>query len=89
MFYYLLSCSSLASYLSAQRKKQSPHTWINSLNGYFFITECTDGKFGDNCTKTCHCENNDVCDKIHGICLNGCSPGYDEEEDSSCQTSEL
>ena len=55
----------------------------------FYVTECTDGLFGENCKQTCHCENNDVCNKIYGTCPTGvCSPGY-EEEDSSCQTSKL
>ncbi|XP_046566124.1 uncharacterized protein LOC124274790 [Haliotis rubra] len=41
------------------------------------IFVCSDGWFGEDCDKQCHCtQNTEVCDKITGQCLRGCAPGY-------------
>ncbi|XP_046562129.1 receptor-type tyrosine-protein phosphatase T-like [Haliotis rubra] len=48
------------------------------------IFVCSDGWFGEDCDKQCHCSlNTEVCDKINGQCLSGCAPGYMEID---CQT---
>ncbi|XP_071081735.1 receptor-type tyrosine-protein phosphatase epsilon-like [Haliotis cracherodii] len=41
------------------------------------IFVCSDGWFDEDCDKQCHCsQNTEVCDKITGLCLTGCAPGY-------------
>ncbi|XP_067685093.1 protein draper-like [Haliotis asinina] len=41
------------------------------------IFVCSDGWFGEDCDKQCHCaRNTEVCDKITGQCLSGCAAGY-------------
>ncbi|XP_046552770.1 receptor-type tyrosine-protein phosphatase mu-like isoform X6 [Haliotis rubra] len=48
------------------------------------IFVCSDGWFGEDCDKQCHCsQNTEVCDKITGQCLSGCAPGY---MGTDCQT---
>ncbi|XP_046551928.1 multiple epidermal growth factor-like domains protein 10, partial [Haliotis rubra] len=48
------------------------------------IFVCSDGWFGEDCDKQCHCSlNTEVCDKITGQCVSGCSPGY---MGTDCQT---
>lgn len=38
--------------------------------------ECSVGTFGEDCTRLCHCINNEPCDYQTGICPNGCGPGW-------------
>ncbi|XP_067685088.1 receptor-type tyrosine-protein phosphatase alpha-like isoform X2 [Haliotis asinina] len=48
------------------------------------IFVCSDGWFGEDCDKQCHCaRNTEVCDKISGQCLSGCAVGY---TGINCQT---
>ena len=38
---------------------------------------CVDGTFGMNCTQTCHCATEAMCDQITGRCERGrCEQGY-------------
>ncbi|KAH9489901.1 hypothetical protein Btru_056427, partial [Bulinus truncatus] len=38
---------------------------------------CPDGRFGPNCSKECHCkDDNDKCDSMKGICHSGCAKGW-------------
>ena len=47
------------------------------------ITDCEDGKWGENCDNTCRCLGREVCDKISGKCPGGrCEPPFTGE---SCQ----
>ncbi|XP_059149648.1 receptor-type tyrosine-protein phosphatase kappa-like [Physella acuta] len=40
-------------------------------------TECPTGKFGKDCTSTCHCLNNELCNKNNGTCGGWkCDRGY-------------
>lgn len=42
-----------------------------------FITGCTDGKFGLNCSQPCgFCTEKKQCHFINGICVEGCDSGY-------------
>ncbi|XP_046573982.1 platelet endothelial aggregation receptor 1-like [Haliotis rubra] len=48
------------------------------------IFVCSDGWFGDDCDKQCHClDNKEVCDKITGYCSSGCTPEF---TGANCQT---
>lgn len=39
--------------------------------------ECTDGMFGDKCSKACgYCKDMSQCNHVDGTCINGCQPGY-------------
>ena len=41
----------------------------------YFQKVCSQGTFGKECNATCgNCFGE--CDRISGICLNGCAPGY-------------
>ena len=41
------------------------------------LVECSDGTFGADCSKQCHCRNVDeICNKTTGRCLSGCNVGY-------------
>lgn len=52
--------------------------------------ECVDGRFGDNCTGTCgHCSDLHDCQKSDGICLTGCTLGYDYHKDNGCKEGKL
>ena len=37
-------------------------------------TECSSGKYGDDCSGTCSCQNGADCDHVTGQCT--CTPGY-------------
>ncbi|XP_046566123.1 uncharacterized protein LOC124274789 [Haliotis rubra] len=48
------------------------------------IFVCSDGWFGEDCDKQCHCSpKTEICDKITGQCQRGCAPGYMKPD---CQT---
>ncbi|XP_046551938.1 multiple epidermal growth factor-like domains protein 6 [Haliotis rubra] len=48
------------------------------------IFVCSDGWFGEDCDKQCHCSlNTEVCDKFTGQCLSGCASGY---KGTDCQS---
>ncbi|XP_067685394.1 uncharacterized protein [Haliotis asinina] len=48
------------------------------------IFACSDGWFGDDCDKQCHClDSKEVCDKITGHCSGGCTSGF---TGANCQT---
>uniref|UniRef100_K1QG44 Scavenger receptor class F member 2 n=1 Tax=Magallana gigas TaxID=29159 RepID=K1QG44_MAGGI len=42
------------------------------------VEECPYGNFGMDCKELCagHCLNNETCDHVSGLCLNGCHDGY-------------
>ncbi|WAQ98764.1 SREC-like protein [Mya arenaria] len=41
------------------------------------LTTCEDGKYGKNCIMSCgKCRPNKICDKVSGICPNGCTMGF-------------
>lgn len=50
-------------------------------------SECANGQFGINCSNHCsgHCENNDPCDHVSGVCPIGCEDGYLDEFCNSCK----
>lgn len=40
---------------------------------FIFFLVCSDHFYGSDCNTPCgHCKNNDVCDNVTGLCLNGC-----------------
>ncbi|XP_053389204.1 platelet endothelial aggregation receptor 1-like isoform X2 [Mercenaria mercenaria] len=48
---------------------------------------CKDGNYGENCKFNCsgNCKNSGVCRKTDGLCVDGCSPGFDGEKcDQTC-----
>ncbi|XP_046566122.1 protein draper-like [Haliotis rubra] len=65
------------------------NTLIIQTSEYLALCEvqifvCSDGWFGEDCDKQCHCfVNTEICDKITGQCLSGCAPGY---MGTDCQT---
>lgn len=49
----------------------------------FYNVECENGFYGKECLQTCgKCMFGDICDKVTGICMSGCDPGY---QDAQCQ----
>ena len=43
----------------------------------YSITGCPDFQYGVNCQFTCgHCENDETCDPVTGVCPSGCVPGF-------------
>ena len=50
------------------------------------FTECDDGKFGQNCTKDCHCEDEVACSKTTGRCPSDCLSGWVGDD---CHTGRL
>lgn len=64
--------------------------WISSWSTrcYFFSNlECKPGYFGLNCSGHCngHCERNDPCDHVNGLCPNSCRDGYSGKYCNSCK----
>ena len=47
------------------------------------FTECDTMTFGRNCSQTCHCSNNEPCNKINGYCTSDCASGWIGND---CQT---
>ncbi|XP_046573981.1 uncharacterized protein LOC124282056 [Haliotis rubra] len=61
---------------------RTPQEFLTLCEVQIFV--CSDGWFGDNCDKRCHClDNKEVCDKITGHCSSGCSHGF---LGANCQT---
>lgn len=54
---------------------------------FSLISECNDGHFGLNCRGLCsgHCESNDPCDHVSGVCSDGCQDGYMDAFCNSCK----
>lgn len=48
--------------------------WLCSLFAHRCDETCPNGTFGMNCSITCECENEAVCNYADGTCL--CNPGY-------------
>ncbi|KAF4523535.1 hypothetical protein B566_EDAN013078 [Ephemera danica] len=46
------------------------------VNKYLLLTECENGKFGNNCSLNCSANCMENCNKDSGICLQGCKPGW-------------
>lgn len=44
-----------------------------------FAAECPEGKFGEECLKTCACPGGIDCDKVNGLCYYGCKAGFSGE----------
>lgn len=43
----------------------------------FFFLECVDGFYNASCTGECgHCLYEELCDKVNGHCLVGCSSNF-------------
>lgn len=55
---------------------------------YFLFTECLSGFFGNKCRERCsgYCKNNDPCDHVLGVCLNGCQDGFVGTLCNKCKT---
>lgn len=49
--------------------------------------ECESGHFGLNCEELCggHCENNEPCDHVSGVCPGGCQAEYMDEYCNRCK----
>ncbi|XP_067676797.1 multiple epidermal growth factor-like domains protein 11 isoform X2 [Haliotis asinina] len=60
---------------------RTPRQYLTLCEVEIFV--CSDGWFGDDCDKQCHCA--DVCDKITGRCPSTCDSGF---SGSTCQTRE-
>lgn len=43
---------------------------------FFFLKECNDDYFGQNCRERCN-ETCKSCNKTTGVCDNGCHPGWE------------
>lgn len=56
------------------------------MSQYDFFTECPNMKFGDNCTNTCTCkqDNTLTCNHVNGVC--NCMPGYTGDQ---CQNGKV
>lgn len=51
------------------------------LNGKFtfiYLTECSEGRYGVNCSQECsgHCKDNIICEHVTGQCVKGCNAGW-------------
>ncbi|XP_048253002.1 uncharacterized protein LOC124117688 isoform X2 [Haliotis rufescens] len=61
---------------------RTPQEYLTLCEVQIYV--CSDGWFGDDCGRQCHCRDNmDVCDKISGSCSSGCTPGF---IGANCQT---
>ncbi|XP_067684546.1 uncharacterized protein [Haliotis asinina] len=61
---------------------RTPQEFLTLCEVQIFV--CSDGWFGDDCDKQCHClDSKEVCDKITGHCSGGCTPGF---TGANCQT---
>lgn len=51
-------------------------------------TECSPGYFGVSCREECkgHCINNEPCNHVTGMCLNGCKDGFIGTLCNNCKT---
>lgn len=53
---------------------------------HFYVSECNDGWYGENCKEQCgQCLNVSECDPVTGHCK-ACEPGYNYTADGKCQT---
>lgn len=76
--------------IKERNKRYAPH-----LVGYQCIwtclfllnSGCKAGFYGLNCSNLCsgHCENNDPCDHVSGLCPGGCQNGYIGARCNSCK----
>ncbi|CAN8004061.1 unnamed protein product, partial [Ixodes hexagonus] len=46
--------------------------------------ECEPGRFGKNCSKLCHCADDEACDPSTGVCPASCKDGYSRPTCSVC-----
>lgn len=67
-------------------REEFKHSKQDFIVSYLVLAECADGYFGQHCEYDCKCHSpNEVCDKYHGTCDNGCAPGW---QGSSCRQGE-
>lgn len=54
---------------------------------YNYLSECVGGHFGVDCRGLCsgHCEYNEPCDHVRGVCPGGCQNGYMDEYCNRCK----
>lgn len=58
-----------------------------NLKVFLLKSVCADGQFGMNCSNHCtgHCENNEPCDHVSGVCPGGCQDGFTDQYCNSCK----
>jgi hypothetical protein len=58
-------------------RTSSPSIWYAWIFHVFCFSACPDNTYGRNCRETCGlCAQNVACDKISGVCSNGCDNSY-------------
>lgn len=46
-------------------------------NEHFFVSECLDQTYGQECQQICgNCKNKEPCHHVNGSCPDGCDNGY-------------
>ncbi len=57
------------------------------IKNNIYILACGTGEYGPDCTRQCHCEDQNKCDKVGGQCSGtACSAGWTDHP--QCQTGE-
>lgn len=56
---------------------------MSDLHVWSVLPVCEDQFFGLHCMMQCHCNDNEVCDKLNGKCPRLCAPGYNG---TACQS---
>lgn len=61
--------------------------YVFGIGSLHLLSECANGYFGLNCGSLCsgHCESNDPCDHVSGVCPGGCQDGYMEQYCNRCK----
>lgn len=45
--------------------------FFNKYFNFLFISACPPGRYGNNCSETCLCQNDGICDPVSGSCQCG------------------